>query len=95
MSLGGYPSLVCFNNMACQSFEKTSWRFISDSLKLRYRLQQILSEAESTIVELNLDIGSNAKQDALSPRIRDFEVKLDQLEMEFPVVNCMLFVITV
>lgn len=83
MSLGGYPSLVCFTNMACSSFEKISWKFVPNYLKLRYMTHAILSEFESTILELGLDASPTLlPMGELSARIKKSEDRLDNMELE-------------
>jgi hypothetical protein len=83
MSLGGYPSLICFSNLACSSFEKTCWQFIPNHLKLRYRTQAILSESESMITELDLDVDTKHDQNLLSSRTKVLEGQLHKFEVEF------------
>ncbi len=87
MSFGGYPSIVCFTNMASRSFEKTSWQLLSDSLRLRYKTQRILSESESIIVDLDLNVRPQPVHEVLSARVAKLEGKLDQLESELPITE--------
>lgn len=83
MSLGGYPSIVAFNNMASYSFEKTSWNFLPNQLKLRYKTHELLSGFESVIVDISLDSRPLAEQSALSAQIKAAEAQLDKLYFEF------------
>lgn len=93
MSLGGYPSLVSFTNMANSSFKKTSWNLIPDSSKLRYKTHELLSEFESVIVDLGLDNEPTPEQGILSTRIKEAEVQLDRLHSKFSSTNSACFVL--
>jgi len=82
MSLGGYA--ISSGTLACYSFEKTSWQFIPDQLKLRYKAQRILFEAQSSIIELDLDTGSAHNTSQILARVEMLVSKLNHLEVEFP-----------
>jgi hypothetical protein len=82
MSLGGYA--ISSGTLACYSFEKTSWQFIPDQLKLRYKAQRILFEAQSSIIELDLDTGSALNTSQILARVEMLVSKLTHLEVEFP-----------
>jgi hypothetical protein len=83
MSFGGYPSIVSFTSMASHSFEITSWQFLPNNLKLRYKTHALLSGFESVIVDLRLDSGSTPEQSALSIWVKAAEAQLDKLHVEF------------
>ena len=78
MLLGGYPPVT----IACCSFEKTSWPLVPNLLKLRYKALEILSEAQSTIVELGLDVDLTGELSVLFARIKRLVTKLNLLEVE-------------
>lgn len=83
MSFSGFPSTLSFTSMTCYSFERTSWQFVPNHLKLRYKTQAILSKSEFVVIELSLDDGSTQEQIVLSDRLKTLEAELNDLVIEF------------
>jgi len=82
MAFGGYPSMVSFTNMASASFEKTSWQFLPNCLRFRYKMHALLSQFESVIVELDLESGPTLEKSGLSNRIKLAKTHLDEIYIE-------------
>lgn len=69
--------------IACYSFEKTSWQFIPNQLKVRYKAHRILCETQSSIIELDLDNTSAHNTAQILARVEMLESKLNHMEVEF------------